>query len=175
MERPGPLSPVWEKFAPPPTSHFCIPICVMLHILLQSSVTPSSCRPTPRLTHPPVAFTSYHIHHHLPIKKTRSRASLKTRRTRQVNAVARSAPRRTGEEDGERRGGADAERGTAALRHLGCSQSGKVAPRDAPVTQHTRQSTKQTRRPATYFVPPSQFTQIRAAVTGVNVQEDAGE
>lgn len=45
----------------------------MLHILLQSSVTPSSCRPTPRLTHPPVAFTFYPIYHHLLINSTVSR------------------------------------------------------------------------------------------------------
>lgn len=100
---------------------------------------------------------------------------MKTCRTHQVNAVARSPPRRSGEEDGERRGGADAERGTAALRHLGCSQSGKVAPRAGPVTQHASQSTKPKRRPSTYLVSPWQSTQIRGAVTGVDVQEDAGE
>lgn len=96
------------------------PICVMLHILLQSSVTPSSCRPTPHLTHPlssplcPVAFTLYLVHHLLmiknKIKKTTTRAhpplaSLKTCRTHQSMRVARSPPRRRGEERRMGRGG----------------------------------------------------------------------
>lgn len=93
------------------------PICVMLHILLQSSVTPSSCRPTPHLTHPlsslprrihviPCPPPTNNNNKKIP-NNTGSSATCESKNMSHtsVNAVARSPPRRRGEERRMGRGG----------------------------------------------------------------------
>lgn len=172
VQNPSAVTSFGELCPPQPHTYptSVSPICVMLHILLQSSVTPSSCRPTPHLTHP-LSSLPRRIHvipcppptnHKKKNPTTRAHpplASLKTCRTHQsmrwLEVLHGGEERRGGWGEEGRSGCRERDRRSAALGMQSVGQSSTASCPSHTTTCQTKAPSK-TRRPSTYFVHPSQ-------------------